>query len=420
MRSDLQTCLLTLVVAVCFNDYGRAQLFTATNVRMTRLPATTPELASAVERVPGQDPSFAWTELSLPNGSDPPHEVLPGPPANNGSPIDALFPPLDGEHTEAELGSVTDNALPAGHAAYGNTGYGAGLQWEFWGWLSYSRIPQQDFSSFWAYEFEVGVSRSITQQIAATAQIDFMDIPGREVFMEQLYLSFLLPNYQETILTVGKFNSPFGVEPRDFWNRVSASRSLLFRRQPQDLIGAMITHPIADKRIILRPMLVSGLVNTGFDNNEQPSLAMMVEFRPHEHFSLAGTYWHGPEMDQRVGDKLYFVDVQATWYLTQCLSLAGEYLQGATESDAGSLDWRGFLALTNWDWNEKFRMFAQYSLFDDRDGFQTGVAESRQQASIGFGWYIYSLVEVRGEYRHDDRPVTGDSENWDLHLTFGF
>ena len=353
---------------------------------------------------------------SLPDTVDPEPALLPAPldaptPAESMfSETDAAFPAVTGDPDDAEASDYGD---------YGDSGYGGGLHWSGWGWASYLRTPQRDRSSFWAYEFELGVTKTFTQHLAASVEIDFMDLPGREVFMEQMFLSVVLPNRNESILTVGKFNSPFGVEPRDFWNRVSASRSLLFRRQPQDLIGLMLTHRVADTNLIVRPMVISGLVDSGFDNNEQPSLAIMTEYRPSDAFSLAATYWNGPEMDRQVGEKLQFVDAHVIWHLNPCFLVAGEYLHGSTESSNGMLDWQGFLALTNWDLNEQFRLFAQYSLFDDRDGFLTGASETRKEANVGFGWYLHPLVEVRGGYRHDYRPG-GDRDNWDLHVTFGY
>lgn len=351
---------------------------------------------------------------SLPEPLLAPSDAFAGPTSQ----VESMFSEID--EAFPAVNERPEFAAAADDGDYGDSGYGGGLQWNGWGWLSYLRTPQRDRSTFWAYEFELGVRKTFTQHLAATVEIDFMDVPGREVFMEQMFVSVVLPNDNESILTIGKFNSPFGLEPRDFWNRVSASRSLLFRRLPQDLLGLMLTHRVENTNLTLRPMVVSGLVDSGFDNNEQPSLAIMAEYRPSDEFSLAATYWHGPEMDRQVGDKLKFIDAHIIWYPQPCFSLSGEYFRGATESSSGMLDWQGFLALANWDLNKKLRIFSQYSLFDDRDGFQTGVIESRKEVNVGFGWYLHPLVEIRGGYRHDYRPVTGDRDNWDLHLTFGY
>jgi len=239
--------------------------------------------------------------------------------------------------------------------------------------------------------------------------------------MEQLFVSIAVPQFEETIITAGKFNSPFGVEPRDFWDRVSGSRSLLFQTQPQDLVGLMASHRIANTNLILRAMLVNGyFADTGLDNNEQPSAAFMLEYLPSDDLSIAGTYWYGPEFDKQVGEKLHFVNAQIIWFMTDRFLLAGECQHASTDSPTGVLDWRGFLALANYDLSETFRCFVQWSLLNDRGGFQTGTAEKTEEINVGFDWYLHPQVEVRSEYRHDYRPVRGDRDHWDAHLTFGF
>ena len=334
-----------------------------------------------------------------------------------------IAPPPGNDTFLSELNNApvsSEAAAPGGDSGYGGYGASGDTHWGLWGWLSYLRTPQSDFSSFWAYEAQLDVTHSFTQHIAGTAEIDFMDLPGNEVFMEQLFLSVALPDHEETIFTAGKFNSPFGVEPRDFWDRVSASRSLLFRAQPQDLIGVMVTHRIPDTNLYFRPMVVNGFGDTGFDNNEQPSWALMTEYSPGDCLSIGATYWDGPENNSQVGDKLSFVDAHIIWQMTCDFSLAGEYLHASNESMGSDLDWTGYLVLANYDVCDAFRIFAQWSVLDDRDAYQTGVAERRREVNAGFGWYLHPLVEIRAEYRHDYRPISGDRDPYSAHITFGF
>jgi hypothetical protein len=349
-----------------------------------------------------------------------PAEESAGDVSGGTSSIESLFPAV-GKIDAASSGAPAASKSASDGSGYGDSGYGGGFKWSIWGWLSYLRTPQQDRSTFWAYEFELGLTKSFSQEIAATVEFDYMDIPDNELYIEQMFISFMFPQFDETILTAGKFNAPFGAEPRDFWNRVSASRSLLFRRQPQDLVGLMLTHRIGETDVYLRPMLVNGyFAETGFDNNEEPSLALMVEYKPTDDLSIAGTYWHGPELDDNVSDKLQFVDAHIRWNLTDAFSVAGEYQFGTTRSPTGPLDWYGYLALANYDFSDQFRVFVQWSLLNDRDGFQTGRVEQADEINVGFGWYIHSMVELRAEYRHDYRPAQGDLDHWDAHLAFGY
>ena len=55
--------------------------------------------------------------------------------------------------------------------------------------------------------------------------------------LEEAFVSLLVSEDSQTILTLGKFHADIGVEPRDFWDRLTGTTSLLFAAEPQDLVG---------------------------------------------------------------------------------------------------------------------------------------------------------------------------------------
>ncbi len=362
-------------------------------VRLARLPETSPE--------------------PLPEQVGPAMQLDDNPPSTDTAPW-LTFPPEENAPLDA----------PADVAA---GGYGHGFELTFWGWLTYVTVPQEDESTFWAWEAEFDVTKAFTDWLAASADIDFVDTNTvARVNIEQLFLSILFPNLGDSVFTAGKFNVPFGIEPRDFWDRQTGSASLLFRAIPRDITGLMYTQPWERPRLIFRPFVVNGF-DDNLDINQQPSIGLMVEQRPCEDLSLAVTNWWGPEFANNTSDKLYFALAQVIWQLGPKLSFSAEYLYGTTESPSDDLDWSGFALIVSHFLTEKWRLFAQWSDLDDSDGFFRPDPTRRKEINAGFAYYLHEHVEARAEYRHDiEREYSGStSETDDLdeisaHLTFGF
>ncbi len=290
-------------------------------------------------------------------------------------------------------------------------GYGSanGVQYAFWGWLSYENSPQAGLSSFRAWEAEMDVTKTFTDRIAVAADIDLYDSNRDYWFtwsgsaiphVEQLFLSLMLPNKNDTLVTFGKFNTPFGIERRDFWDRLTGSVSLLFLAQPEDLVGAMMTYAIPDANLVIRPMIVNGF-NQNVDVNQQPSFAVMVQYQPDPNLTLAVTNWIGPEFNNDNHDKLYLINSQVTWAVTCKLKLRAEQLYVRTMSPTGVIQWSGAAVIANYDCNERCRVYAQWSLLDDPNGFVTDTRQQAQEFNVGCAYYLHPRVEFRLDYRHD-------------------
>ena len=310
-----------------------------------------------------------------------------------------------------------DAALADDARRLDEAGYGDDFEMTFWVWLSYIYRDQPPRSTFWAWEVELSVTKVFTDAIAATFDIDVIDTSnGARVELEQAFLSLLVWREHATVLTLGKFNAPFGIEPRDFWDRLAGSTSLLFRAQPQDLTGVMLTQPVG-------PVTLQGFAVNGFDqnlaNNHQPSVGLVTAWEPHQDVHLAVTHYWGPEMDDRVGDKLYLIVAEANWYLTPRLSLAGQYLWGSTASPAGRQTWAGGAGIINVDLSQRWRAFGRWSYLDDRDGFVSG-PRRQQEFGLGAAFYLLPELEFRTEYRRDWLNPGANRHSVFAHVTYGF
>ena len=225
-----------------------------------------------------------------------------------------------------DVGPLATNSVQSYSSGEAAGNY-AGLEIGLWGWMLYAGNPPWKSSSFLAYEFELDLTKSFNERMAASVELDFQDWhTGSRVEIEQMFFSILLENDCETILTAGKFNAPFGAEPRDFWYRLTGSRSLLFTALPQDVIGLMLTHPTRHPNFVVRPMVVNGLVESGYDNNDSPSFALMVEYRPDQNLEIGMTSWGAPELTGNNSEWLYFLDAHVNWRPCQSTTILAELL----------------------------------------------------------------------------------------------
>ena len=325
------------------------------------------------------------------------------------------------------------------------------LELDAWAWIG--ALHQPDHDDYWDADLSLSVTKSFEQRVALTLQGDVLSANGDwRAELRQGFISALLSEENGTIFTLGKFNADFGVEPRDFWNRRTGTTSLLFGAQPQDLIGAMLTLPLGDSGIKIRPF-ISADFQGDYYFDQSPSVGLKVDFQPSSDLNFALTQWIGPGIALTGGEPwhspypldsygenpeavisnwqgphllaeragtLYFFDVKATWNAFPDLTLAAEFLLGTTNTDMGTFGWHGWLGLATYDLSDRAHLFGRFSYLDDPDWLITGFFQTRREVSCGFGYEILSDVEIRGEYRRDFSNIASDVDTLSIHLTMTY
>ena len=336
-----------------------------------------------------------------------------------------------------------------------------GLDVNAWGWLSELYSTGEGNESYWDLDLALGATQRFGDRVAVTADVHFIDANNyRHGWLEQAFISAKLSDVGQTVLTVGKFNAFIGVEPRNAWDRFGGTTSLLFGAEPQDLLGVMLTQPLGDTGVLLRPFIVNGFEGRA-EFNESPSAGVKIEYQPCHELRFAMTNWvgHGfvpkkesqsvvpasygyipttqqryaysgyeydfgnwvgPSLEAERGGTLYFLDGTITWLPRPDLTLAAEGLFATGGSSAGRIAWGGALLLANFDITDRWRAFGRWSFLDDVDGLVTGVNGTRHELSGGVGFEVIRGLELRAEYRHDFSNVTTGLDSVSAHLTFGY
>ncbi|HEY8748006.1 MAG TPA: outer membrane beta-barrel protein [Tepidisphaeraceae bacterium] len=317
-----------------------------------------------------------------------------------------------------------------------------GWEGSIWGWVGYDYLTHNDDSSIWVAQAAVDVTKTFNQRIAATVEVSAYDSNYRsKVLLEQAYVSILLSDQYQTMLTAGRFDANFGVEPRDYWNRLTGTSSLLFGAQPQQLTGAMLTQPLGNSGIKLKPFVTASFQEANVPHS--PSVGVMVDYSPHKTFQISATNWFGPgfvmgdpgssyygdaaaqnwwgpSLDAVNGGSLYFFDFKAIWRPIPELTLCGEYLFANNFSSKGRFEWDGVMLLANYDVNDRFRVFGRWSFLNDPHWIVTGIFQRRHEISAGVTYQFYRDIETRAEYRHDFSSAAPDQDIFSINLSFGF
>ena len=335
-----------------------------------------------------------------------------------------------------------------------------GLDIDAWGWLGdlANNAPDNYSNNYYDLELSLGISETFDQRLKIAAQGNFIVANGdRRGELEQGYITAKIWDAGETLLTVGKFNANFGVEARDFWNRRTGTTSLLFGAQPQDLIGLMVTQPIGDTGIELRPFLSADFQGE-YNFDQSPAGGITAQFKPNRiiEFALTGwvgpgivlengkplrppyggnaygdddakdSYasvvenWQGPYLTGETASTLYFGEGYIIVRPTSDLTLSAELLQGGTSSRSGRWGWSGYMVMADWQVTDPLHVYARWSALDDSDWIITGIFQRHQEMSFGLGYEFFDGLEGRVEYRHDFSNATPGFDSISFHLTFSF
>ena len=328
-----------------------------------------------------------------------------------------------------------------------------GLDIDGWIWLGYDRNNQHSSSHYEDAELSLAITKSFSKSVAATVQGNLIDATGYgRVQLEQFFVTAVAFEKPGTLVTIGIFNANFGIEARDFWDRTTGTTSPLFGAQPQDLVGLMVTQPIGDTGITLRP-LVSADFQGEYDFNQSPAAALQAEYRPNRQFNFSVTNWvgpgivpsgghalqyayndngygenaanlianwQGPNINADRGGTLYFLNANAVWRPRNDLTLSAEYVMGTTGTRLGRVGWAGFMGLVNYDLTDHWALFGRVTYLDDNDGLLTGSNQRVYETSGGVSYAFTDKLEMRGEYRHDSSNINGNADTVSIHLTAGF
>ena len=217
----------------------------------------------------------------------------------------------------------------------------------------------------------------------------------------------------------GKFVTLAGAEVIDPTANTNYSRSILFGYAiPFTHTGVRATYAANDQT-----NLIVG-VNNGWDQlkdaNTQKTIELGATYAPSKMLSFAATGYFGKEqmvtssVPTIPGGMRSVIDLVATVNVTDADTIIGNIDFGSQKCDSTQASCNAYLPSKNstgkWDgialyWNHQIsdplKLSLRGELFDDKDGYRTGVEQKWKELTATLAFTPAKNVELRGELRYD-------------------
>lgn len=229
----------------------------------------------------------------------------------------------------------------------------------------------------------------------------------------QIYVSYLKSPLR---FDVGNFNTLVGTEANDpTLNKNFSYSNLANFSQPTTVLGLRGTYTVNDKlKFILG-------INNGWDNIRDTDRHKTLEWGityTDPLWMISAQGYAGEERNvvnvdavSPLGTRLLF-DVTATLTITESVDIAANYDYGSQQNGAtqgtlivGDATWQGFAGYFNCKFNKNWRASLRFDIFDDHNGFRTGVEQTLKEATLTLGYVLFKNMELMAETRMDYSDV---------------
>lgn len=243
-------------------------------------------------------------------------------------------------------------------------------------------------------------------------------------FLQQAYLTAVLPIGSGLTLDAGKFVSHMGyevIESKDNWNY---SRSFLFAwAVPYYHTGIRLSYPVAEN-CTATFHVVNGW-NSVVDNNGFATIGATVSYAPVAPVNITFNVINGSE-DLIVSPSLFetgkknVVDITVVWHPAESFSVGVNADYGEARTNSGLGTWKGAAAYSRYAIDATSAAALRGEVFDDPFGYATGTGVKHLNLKEITGTYECSFATsliIRVEARHDfsnapvfDKKMTTASE----------
>ncbi|MFA5960521.1 MAG: outer membrane beta-barrel protein [Tatlockia sp.] len=209
----------------------------------------------------------------------------------------------------------------------------------------------------------------------------------------------------------GTFIELAGAENIFSYNDTNYSRSILWGYAEPFTVTGLRASYVPDNKLTL-----IGGINNGWDSirdiNRQKTIEFGGSYTFNPRLTLAAYCYTG---QQRIADRTSsgptgqrtLIDFIATIHATEKLSFVANY-DGAMQTKAALPNgetakaiWQGIAGYVNYTFNEKWYTSVRGEIFDDQDGYRTGIRQNWREATITIGYKPLKGLDMRAEIRRD-------------------
>jgi len=266
--------------------------------------------------------------------------------------------------------------------------------------LSYAKVSFEKSSGILGFRVDAGTGRTV--DIVGAAD----DAPRGFRYLEQMYLEFRPPKAHGIQIDFGKFVTSAGAEVIESNANWNYSRSLLFALAiPYYHFGARATIPVT-KTFTTGVQVVNGWNSLG-TNNGFKTVGIVGNFT-FKKAAWANTYYTGQQNEGGLNAHRQVFDTSLVVNPTAKTSVYFNFDYGSDRLKGGGprQSWVGFASAARFQLTNRFAFAPRAEIFNDRNGFSTGVAQSIKEITLTGEMKIREGVFSRLEYRRDmsDKP----------------
>ena len=298
----------------------------------------------------------------------------------------------------------------------------------YYGWAFNKVGPQLrnfdiNHNNFSLNYVELAISKAPTDKSRAGFRVDFgagdtanlvnlFEPGGKEYlkYVQQAYVSYLVPAGKGLSIDFGKFVTPAGAEVIENKDNFNYSRGLLFALAiPYYHMGARIGYAVNDK-VSLTGYLVNGW-NDVIDNNSDKTVGASLNVKPNAKTGIIVNYLVGKEQNADAdGGTRNLVDVVVSYAANAKTSLLFNYDYGhdnitttgpADETLHNGVAWQGIALGLKYQANDRWAFSPRYEYYNDADAFTTGLDQKLQEITLTGEYKTPVGLLARFEFRSD-------------------
>lgn len=233
-------------------------------------------------------------------------------------------------------------------------------------------------------------------------------------FLQQAYLTAVVPIGSGLTVDAGKFVTHMGfevIESKDNWNY---SRSFLFAWAiPYYHVGLRVAYPIFSN-VTLTGHLCNGW-NSVQDNNSSKTFGASLIATPLSGLTVVAGWIGGKEQpDSLQAGARNVVDLTVAYKPTDQLSLAANASLGREDLPADDARWQGLALYARYGFSGGTGVAVRAEAYDDEDGQTTGVPQRLEEITVTLEQSVLTFLLLRAEYRYDHSSVAVFDDGEDI------
>jgi hypothetical protein len=224
-------------------------------------------------------------------------------------------------------------------------------------------------------------------------------------FVQQAYLTAVLPVGTGLTVDAGKFVTHMGGETIKAKDNFNYSRSFLFAWAiPYYHLGVRAGYSLRDN-LALTLVLCNGWNNASVNSGK--TLGATVSYAPTPPLSLVANWIGGSEQPDSVGsDFRHVFEGIITLQVTDRLTLGVDGMYGTESIAGGTVTWKGVAFYGRYGVSANSFLSARAEVYSDPQGSTTALAQDLSEVTLTYEYRFLANLMARAEYRYDRSTTT--------------